>query len=297
MGTEPELVTIASDELLATISSMGAELQSIDDAHGNTYLWNGDPAWWSGRAPILFPIVGALANDTHRVGETTYTMTKHGFARRSRFEVITQAADRVTFRLTESAATLAQYPYRFCLDITFHIEGTTLSTSAIVRNSDSQPIPVSFGFHPAFLWPLPGAGQSEAQAVTFEYDETEPASRINASGLVDRTEPESRIRDRQLKLSPDLFDDDALLYLSPSSRRVWFGAANGQGTHLDVQFPDMPQLGIWTKPGGAPYLCIEPWYGYASPADFAGSLMDKPGTAILAIGEDKEFAMSVTVVR
>jgi galactose mutarotase-like enzyme len=37
------------------------------------------------------------------------------------------------------------------------------------------------------------------------------------------------------------------------------------------------ELGIWSKPGGAPFLCIEPWRGFASPADFDGEFADKPG--------------------
>ena len=58
---------------------MGAELQTLRDLRRRDYLWNGDAAWWTGRAPILFPIVGALAGDTLRVDGVDHAMAKHGF--------------------------------------------------------------------------------------------------------------------------------------------------------------------------------------------------------------------------
>ena len=49
---------IKNDQLTVEISSLGAELQSIKDANGNEYLWDGDPKYWARRSPLLFPIVG-----------------------------------------------------------------------------------------------------------------------------------------------------------------------------------------------------------------------------------------------
>jgi galactose mutarotase-like enzyme len=39
---------------------------------------------------------------------------------------------------------------------------------------------------------------------------------------------------------------------------------------------------VWSKPAGAPFLCIEPWHGYASPQTFDGEFVDKPGVMHLA---------------
>ena len=58
-----DLIRIATDQIAVTVSPLGAEMQSLQDAQGRDYLWNGDPAFWSGRAPILFPIVGRAPND------------------------------------------------------------------------------------------------------------------------------------------------------------------------------------------------------------------------------------------
>ncbi len=297
MTDHPDILTIASSRMTATISVNGAELQTLTDAAGNELLWNGDAQWWTGRAPILFPIVGALANDSHTVDGTVYKLPKHGFARRSRFEIVAQSHSVATFRLMDSPATLAAYPYRFNLEITYALDGFTLGVTASVTNTDDKSIPVSFGFHPAFLWPIPGAGSRDRQMIEFDAEEPIPASRINGDGLVVGLEPATRVHNKRLALTDDLFDDDALLFLSPASRGLVFGSADGTGNTLDVAFPEMPNLGIWTKPGGAPFLCIEPWYGYASPVGYEGSLMEKPGTAILTPGEIREFAMSAALVR
>ena len=291
--TQPDLIRIGDDALSATISPVGAELQTLTTAAGQDLLWSGDARWWSGRAPILFPIVGALAGDRHPVGTEQFTLPKHGFARRARFTPVDTGPAAVTLRLEASDATLAVYPYRFRLDIRFAINDGALSTVAQVSNPDGQPIPVSFGYHPAFLWPVPGAGARQDQAVTFALDEPSPASRITPAGLLRGPEPVNRVVDRQLRLEDALFDEDALLYLAPRSRSVRFGAADGTGAALEVAFPDLPHLGIWTKPGGAPFLCIEPWSGYASPDGFTGPLMDKPGTQILAPGETRAYTMII----
>ena len=49
---------LTNNELTVEIAPLGAELQSVATADGSQWLWNGDAAWWTGRAPLLFPVVG-----------------------------------------------------------------------------------------------------------------------------------------------------------------------------------------------------------------------------------------------
>jgi galactose mutarotase-like enzyme len=223
-----------------------------------------------------------------------YHLPKHGFARHSLFEVVEPSADRARFRLTDSEATRAEYPCKFILEAEYALTGAKLTTSVTVTNTDKKPIPVAFGFHPAFRWPLPGAGAKLDQVVDFALDEPGPLTRIDPDGLIER-QLESPVMGRRLTLADELFEDDALIFLSLNSRSLRFGPANGGSPALKIDFEGMPHLGIWTKPG-APYLCIEPWSGYASPADFSGSLAQKPGSMNLTPGEAKNFAMSVELV-
>ena len=53
--------------LTARVDTLGGELVSLRDAEGTEYIWGGDPAYWSGRNPILFPIVGGLKDGTVRI--------------------------------------------------------------------------------------------------------------------------------------------------------------------------------------------------------------------------------------
>ena len=54
-----DLIRIASDTLSAAINPLGAELWSLRDAEGRELMTDADPAFWTGHAPILFPVVGA----------------------------------------------------------------------------------------------------------------------------------------------------------------------------------------------------------------------------------------------
>jgi galactose mutarotase-like enzyme len=287
-------ITIQSSTLTAEISALGAELQSLTDAAGQNYLHDGS-SFWSSRAPLLFPIVGAIKGNRHIMDGAVYKLPKHGFARQSVFEVVETAADRALFRLEDSEASRAQYPFRFRLDVAFAIVGAKLTTSATVTNTDVRPIPVAFGFHPAFRWPLPGAGAKLDQVVDFAMNEPAPITRLDPDGLIARELPSPVVGNR-LTPSDDLFDDDALLFLRSQSRSLRLGPARGGSPSLKVDFAGMPHLGIWTKPGGAPFLCIEPWSGHASPADFDGPLSEKPGSINLALGEAKVFQMGVELI-
>jgi galactose mutarotase-like enzyme len=187
------------------------------------------------------------------------------------------------------------YPYRFKLGVTYSIAGAKHCTHVSLTNTDNKPIPIAFGFHPAFKWPLPDAGDRGDYAIDFALAEPEPIWRLNADGLLAR-ETASPVEGNRLVLSDKLFDGDALIFLRLNSRSLRFGPTKGRAPALHITFEGMPQLGIWTKPG-APFLCIEPWHGYASPADFSGPLMEKPGSTALAPGETKEFGMSVVIER
>ena len=51
---------LRNENVSVTLKSLGGELTSIKDASGTEYLWQGNPDFWSGQAPVLFPIVGCL---------------------------------------------------------------------------------------------------------------------------------------------------------------------------------------------------------------------------------------------
>jgi galactose mutarotase-like enzyme len=288
------LLSIAGPRLSATVSTLGAELQTLVDARGRDLLWDGDPAFWTGRAPLLFPVVGRLVADTYRIGGREHTLPQHGFARRREFEVVDVRPHAVTLALSDDAETRAAYPFAFWLEVTHEIRDGRLDTTAVLANRGEEPLPAAFGFHPAFRWPLPGAGPRASHEIVFEVDEPAPIHRPCPGGLIDPSPRPSPVSSRRLPLSDDLLREGALVFTELRSRRLRYGC----GDHwLAIDFPDSPHLGIWTLPGaGAGYVCIEPWQGHADVQGFAGEIWDKPGIAVVQPGESRTWRMGVEPV-
>ncbi|MGK6354407.1 aldose 1-epimerase family protein [Sphingomonas sp. DT-207] len=283
------MIEIASDTLSTSINPFGAELSHLRDAEGRELMTDADPAFWSGRAPLLFPIVGRLNGDRYRLDGRDYPLPQHGFARRQPFEPIERSASRAVLRLASSDETRACYPFEFTLDAAYAIEGVTLSIEITATNTGDVPMPASFGFHPAFAWPLPYGGAKEDHRIVFAGDEPAPLNRIEG-GLIGPADRPSPVEGRLLRLDDSLFESDALVWEAPRSRALSYGVEGGP--QLDIAFPNMPTLALWTKPG-ARFLCVEPWQGHADPTGFGGEIWDKPGMLRLAPGEARRFAMQV----
>lgn len=291
MERSPVVVSIKDGDLTAEVSDIGAELRRLTANGGQDYLWNGDPAYWSGRAPLLFPMVGRALGDRIRVDGRYYPMAQHGFARASRFQIAEVGKSHCIMTLAASKATLAQYPFLFRLDVEFRLVERKLSIAAKLFNEGSSDLPASFGFHPAFRWPLPGSEGREGHALIFDQDEPASLRRLDGGMLTSEAVP-SPLRGRRLELSDGLFDHGALVFDQLNSRRVTY--VGPQGQKIDFAFPDMPHLGVWTKPG-AGFVCVEPWQGFASPVGFDSEFQDKPGVVQVAPGSSRLFELVIEV--
>ncbi|MGN5375410.1 aldose 1-epimerase family protein [Sphingomonas hankookensis] len=278
--------------LTATIDPLGAELQSLTDADGRELMTNADPAYWTGHAPILFPIIGALQDDTYRVDGKAHTLAKHGFARRRMFAKVAQNDVSVRYELADDAGTRADYPFAFVLHVEHRLDGATLHTEVGVTNCGDRDLPASIGFHPAFAWPLPYGHDRAAHRMVFSVAEGDTVAAIAANGTIAAQRRASPLDGRDLYLTDALFADDALVFDPVHSDHVTYGAEIGP--QLRIDFPGMPKLGVWTKPGSA-FVCIEPWDGIADPEGFAGDIFDKPGIHRVAPGATHRAAMAVTL--
>jgi len=284
------LIEIGSDRLSAAINPFGAELTHLRDDQGRELMTNADPAFWTGHAPILFPIVGRLNGDTLRIDGRDYPMKQHGFARTQMFELARRSDATATFRLAANAETRAHYPFDFALEVGFSIEAATLAIDVRITNPGGEPLPASLGFHPAFAWPLPYRRPRAGHLITFSDDE--PGDIVELAGGLFASRRPSPLDGSVLHLADGLFADDALIWDPVASQSVTYGAIDGP--RLKIDFPDTPYLGIWTKPG-ATFVCIEPWHGHADPAGFTGDFRTKPGVFEVAPGADWTCRMAISL--
>ena len=271
-------LVLSNKDLSIKINPLGAELQSF---HSNKLdlelLWQADVDYWPRHAPILFPIVGKLANNQLIEGNKAYPLTQHGFARDMEFEPIFQSSKFVQLRLQSSEATLEKYPYPFELLVEYLLKDNTLRTTFVIRNNSETSLPFSVGGHPAFNWPLIPGIDKESHYILFEENETVPLLQLE-EGLVSTKRLPTPIINKKIALKDELFKNDALIFDSLNSNKITYIA--GEQCRLEMQFDDFPQLGIWTKQG-ADFICLEPWIGYASPQSYEGEFRKKPGIRTL----------------
>lgn len=275
------MLTLSGAAGTAEISEHGAEPHSLRGADGHEYLWQAGEQWRR-HAPILFPIVGRVPDDTIRVDGRTYPLTQHGFARDLVWDVERSDESSATLRLRDSDHTRARFPFAFELAAHYAMDDAGLVTTYEVTNPGDVDLPVSIGSHPAFAWPLePGAERTE-HVVVFDRPEPAPIRRLDHTLVLPQEQP-TPVDGTTLRLDPALFAPDAIVMDQVASRGLRYLAPSGRG--LRMTWDDVFDVFvIWSRPTGADLLCLEPCVGGAAPVDFAGELRDKPGTRVVGPG-------------
>jgi len=276
-----DLHRFGDSALTATVSAEGAELRGLRDAAGREWMWGAGPAW-PRSAPVLFPIVGRLPGDALRHGGRTHRMTQHGFARDRRFAWVRRDAGGCALRLTDDAATREAYPFAFALEMAWAVEDGAIRCEATVLNPGEAVLPFFLGAHPAFAWPLPGAGAGEHR---LEMGGAALRARRLTDGLVDGAEVVP-LEDGALHLRPALFEADAIVLPDFPGRRLRYAAPGGAA--IEMGWEGYRDLGIWSKPGAA-FLCLEPWFGTAAPLGWRGEFAERPGIGLLPPGGSRRF--------
>ena len=265
----------------ATVSAHGAELHALR-AGGRDLLWSGQEPWRR-HSPVLFPIVGRLVDDTAWIDGRGYHMTQHGFARDSAFRWLERDETGCRLELVDTAQTREVFPFAFSLVIEYRITQGRLSVGYCVTNPDVQRVlSASLGAHPAFIWPLAPDVPKDRHVIEFDQPEPEDVRRLDGGLLLPDPLP-TPVRGRMLHLDEALFTHDALIMDRPASRGLTYRIPDGPG--LRLTWEGFAQLGIWMKPG-ADFLCIEPWYGLASPVGFKGEFSTRPAVFHLQPGQE-----------
>lgn len=286
--------TLRNDVLTIEVSDHGAELQSIRKGDVE-YLWQGDPAYWGRRSPVLFPIVGSVWEKRYRVDGKEFELGQHGFARDMDFKLVSQTSDEVRYRLESSVETLCKYPFPFVLEVAYRLHGNKLDVIWDVTNPASEDLYFQIGAHPAFNYPDYSLESAERGFLEFDNKEGLECIRIKEKGCVDVEVkyPLEVPADGLLPIASDTFDAiDTIMLQDSQIGMVKMYRADGT-PWLKMTF-DAPVVGIWSPPGKvAPFICLEPWYGRCDAAGYEGDYKDKDWMNRLAPGES--FHASYTI--
>ena len=269
---------IENEFLKVGVKEYGCELTSIYSRQASfEYLWQGDPSVWYGQSPILFPIVGRLIDDKYRLNGKEYEMPKHGFARKMDWKLLDREENMMSFILSEDENTLARYPYRFDLIVTFILNEKSLQVTHTVVNKNEDVMYFSLGAHPAFNCAV-------GDKLVFDEPETLTSEKIDLvrSLRLPETFP-CLTNETTITITKDIFNEDALILHGIKSKHITLRSDNHDRT-VRFDMGGSPYLGIWAKPG-APYVCIEPWFGVNDSTELKNDFSEKEGINALPPSE------------
>ena len=281
--------SIKNDLLYAEISHFGAELCCLKDNDNIEYIWEGNPDIWGKHSPILFPIVGSLKNDTYHYNDNNFHLSRHGFARDMEFKLIEKQENSATFSLEFSEETLQLYPFKFELQIIYILKQNSLTIAYKVINKDELQLPFSIGGHPAFALP----NRFENYSLEFEKQELLNYHLLE-NNLISNETQSLELNDKKTPLNYNLFKNDALIFKTLESNSLTI--LENDKPFLRLHFNDFPNLGIWTKLN-APFLCIEPWFGYSDTTESSGNLLDKEGIVLLDSKQTFKSIFSIEIIK
>ncbi len=281
---------IENDFLKVGVKEMGCELTSIvSKIDGYEFLWQGDESIWYGQSPILFPIVGRLINDKYRYNNIEYTMQKHGFARKMEWTLIENDGESMSFILSETPETIAIFPFEFNLIVTYTLIENSLRVNHAVVNANETNMYFSLGAHPGFNCKI-------GDKLVFDLNETLETEKIDLvkSLRLPDTYPVLN-NEKEIVITKDIFNEDALILHGIKSENI---SLVHQDNKYNIRFNlgNAPYLGIWAKPG-APYVCIEPWFGVNDSTDVKNDISAKdaiielPANEIFSFAWEAEFSL------
>jgi len=288
------LINIENEFLSLTVDTLGAQMMSLK-AGDTEYLWQGDPQYWRGRAPVLFPYVARLWASSYCYRGKTYTMGIHGFASKMEFSLKEQGKDFMVMSLTDNEETRAMYPFEFTLDITYRLVKNCVEVSNNVRNHGQEIMHFGFGGHPGFRVPVEEGEAFEDYCLEFpapcKPDRVGFTSEVYLNGI---DTPYPLEDDQRIWLRHDLFDTDAVV-LKNMCREVTLKSKNGQNA-VTVSYPGMGYVGFWhMSKMDAPYVCIEPWTSLPARHNVVEDLEHKSDLIHLQPGKTYDNTWTITI--
>ena len=290
-------ITLSKDDSSALCTTFGAELISFEK-DGTEYCWYGIPEHWSGRAPVLFPVLCSPKDGKIIADGVEYEMPKHGLARHCEFTPVEVTPSKAVFELHENPELLEHYPYPFCLRVTQELFEDGFETTYRVTNTGSADMTFCIGGHPGFNCPMSDGEDFEDYSLVFEdYGDAVMSITQEGTGYMDPTIPKlDLVKDGELPLNYSDYDNDALIIEGLPKRSVKLvNRSTGHGIKFD--FDRFDALGIWTPiKKESPFICLEPWCGLPASTEETPELTNKKYAKTLAPGESFETSYKLTVI-
>ena len=285
---------LENDKIRIEIDSHGAELKSlVKKETGAEYMWCADAKYWGRTSPVLFPVVGNVSGKQYRTKGKTFDMGQHGFARDMEFTLESQTDNEIWFVLRSNEETLAKYPYEFVLKLGYRLDGAKVEVLWHVENPSEEELPFAIGGHPAFYCPVTSGVRQSDCYIQFDIAGSLKCSTIDGYLVGDRVDT-YELEDGMLRIDEHLFDNDALIIEKQNIKKVSLCDPKKQA-FLTIEM-DAPLFGIWRPADpGAPFVCIEPWYGRSDRIGYAGELRDREYENVLAAGENWDAGYTILV--
>ena len=297
------MIVLKSDQLNVEFQTLGGALSSIKDKEGVEYLWQGDPTYWSGQAPVLFPICGSVRNDTvlydnEDGSQKEGKIPRHGLVRKKEFTLVEQTDNSVTFAIEDDEEMYANYPYHFRLEITYTVTGKTIRTQYKIYNKESEKsMPYFIGGHPGFNCPLLDDEVYEDYYLEFEKPETCTVPKpFPETGMLDLKDRNSWLNNqKEIDLNYDFFSYDAVTLDELESRTVALRSRkHDKGLKLD--FKEFPNLIVWSTLNKGPFIALEPWSGLSTSIEEGDRLEDKKDVKILKPGRFEQLGFDIEIL-
>ena len=287
------MVELKNDKLTVLINEIGAEVQSIKDANGLEFMWQGAEKCWSDHSPTIFPVVGRLREKYYTYEGKTYSLPIHGFAPKANYEVQKLSENTVSFTLHDSEQTHEVYPFSFTFKLIYELNDSSLKVTFSVQNDGDNVMYYSLGGHPGFNHPITAGSDPSKYYLEFDEECKPLAVGLTDDGFVTRDrEPFGLIDDKKLPLYPKEIFVPTIIF-EKMSKGITMKSSNTMHT-VHVRYDDFDYLALWRGSRGD-YICIEPWAGLPDCMGDSHDFTQKYVMSTLNKGEKKEYSYTITV--
>lgn len=277
------MLKINNSFLSASFTVNGAELLELNPHKENSVLWNKETEHWNRISPVLFPVVGRLKEDSYSYDGHWYRLTQHGFARDSQFTVESHLENELTFRLESSDEIQNTYPFQFVFRIHYRLVENSLEINYITENIGEDWMYYSVGGHPAFRL----NDSIDNYSIQLEGSAVYERHLLEEGLFSGKKEAVSN----PIFLNYKLFDKDAIVFKKDNLTSC---SLLHKEKKIITILSECNALGIWTK-RDAPFICIEPWWGFSDDLDTDQEFRNKKGIRSLKPGKKEVLQTNILI--